>query len=134
MVALSILAISLTVLMHTFSRGLMAAEKTQTASKEAFLARTVMEEAFLGREPIEGTESGSFDQEPRYSWERTVELYEELPPLFEEEDEILRRRDEEDEEPFQVYRIRVRVHRSGRSGRGLTLETLRTFLPPEEDR
>ncbi len=94
LVAISILAISLVIIMQLFSGGLKSGKLSGDYTRGIFHAREKMEEVLLVEELEEASLGGYFDDD--YRWEAEVVRVEP--------------EDEEDEElPFDVYTIRVGV-------------------------
>lgn len=94
LVAIAILAISLTVILQLFSGGLRSTRVSDRYSRGVFHAREKMEEILVEDRLDEGTREGEFDD--AYKWRtRIVRM---VPP--EEEEKKL---------PFDVYEITVEV-------------------------
>ncbi|MCP4682517.1 MAG: type II secretion system protein [Desulfobacterales bacterium] len=94
LVAVSILAISLVVIMQLFSGGLKSGKLSGDYTRGIFHAREKMEEVLLVEKLEEMAQEGDFDDD--YRWEADVVKIEP--------------EDEEDEKlPFDAYNIRVDV-------------------------
>jgi len=101
LVAIAILAISLTVILQLFSGGLRSVRVSDRHTQGVFHAREKMEEILLEERLDEGSREGEFDDD--YKWiARIVRM---VPP--EEEEKKL---------PFDVYAITVKVVWQERKG------------------
>ncbi len=94
LVAISILAIALVVILQLFSGGLRAGRLSEDYSRGIFYAKAKMEEMLLGENLIPGSQEGEFDEQYRWRSEITrVERPEEETVRF----------------PFDSFAIQVEV-------------------------
>lgn len=94
LVAIAILAISLTVILQLFSGGLRSVRVSDRHTQGVFHAREKMEEILIENRLEEGNREGEFDDD--YTWSaRIVRM---VPP-----------KEEEKKLPFDVYEITVKV-------------------------
>jgi general secretion pathway protein I len=111
LVAFSILALALGVLMRIFSGGVHLAALSEDYSRAVLLAESRMEELSLEGELDAGTDSGRFDA--RYRWETTIE------PYSWEKTQALNNL------PFEPFQITVEVYwREAERQRSISLTTL----------
>lgn len=76
LVAVMLLAISLTIIMQQFSGGIRNITLTDSYSKAINHARNLMEEVLSEPKLLEGTQSGTIDEE--FRWTRTMTF---IPPV-----------------------------------------------------
>ena len=110
LVAVSVLAICLVVILQLFSGGLKSRKLSEAYARGIFHARAKMAEILIEPEPVEGMREGEF--EDAYAWRA----------------EILRRESEVPEEdlPVALLDIRVRViWREGEKQKEFALSTTR---------
>jgi len=118
LVALAILAISLTVILQLFSGGLRSVRVSDRHSQAVFRAKEKMEQILLEDPPSVGKQEGKFDD--GYTWRSRIGRIE--PP--EEEEQKL---------PFDVYEITVEVAwHEGTGETQLALQTTR-LVEREDD-
>lgn len=136
MVAMTILALSLSAIMHLFSTGLKATEQTEDYTYAAILARSKMEEVLLQRQLDTGGDSGTFDEfGGKYSY--TVEVEEmELEHLKKETldfDATHTQAGEMEDEFYKTFSVTVTI--SWAEGRKrLPVSSIRTdYINPEAD-
>ncbi len=72
-VALAILAIGIVGVLHAFSTSVIATRAAESYSKGTILASQVASELDRQTTVEAGEESGTFEDEPNYSWEAVVE-------------------------------------------------------------
>jgi type II secretion system protein I len=77
MVALAILAVGIVGVLHAFSSSLIATREAESYSVAAMLAGQVASEIDRQTTLEAGELSGTFEDEPRYSWEANVEAADE---------------------------------------------------------
>ncbi|WP_027358790.1 type IV pilus modification PilV family protein [Desulforegula conservatrix] len=85
LVAVMLLAISLTIIMQQFSGGIRNITLTDSYSKAINHARNLMEEALSEPKLLEGTQSGTIDDE--FRWTRTMTF---IPPVKGKKDSVVK--------------------------------------------
>jgi len=120
LVALAILATSLTVILQLFSGGLRSVRVSDRHTQAVFLAREKMEEVLLEDPPGVGTQEGKFDDGT--TWRSRIDRI--APP-----------EDEENKLPFDVYEITVEVGwHEGTGETQLALQTTRLVEREDDDK
>lgn len=119
LVAISILAIAMTVILQLFSGGLKSARISNVYTQAIFHAREKMDESLLDSLYSDGMEEGVFDD--GYQWKSEVTRVE----LDEEEQEKL---------PYYLYNINIKIiWDMGRSEKVFEVSTLRIVEKDESD-
>lgn len=85
LVAVMLLAISLTIIMQQFSGGIRNITLTDSYSKAITHARNLMEEVLSEPKLLEGTQSGTIDEE--FRWVRTMRF---IPPVKGKESSVVK--------------------------------------------
>lgn len=113
LVAFSILAVALGVLLNIFGGGLRLAGVSDDTARAASFAQSLLAQAGVAEEWTEGETRGDFDE--RFRWIVRVQPYE----VMDEEIDI-------EDLPIQLYLVSVRVEwNDGGRPRSLALTTLR---------
>ncbi len=124
-IAMSILAISITSLMELFTISLKGVRVSRETTFASILAKSKMSELMLQREVKPGGESGTFEQFGGiYDYETMIEEYE-LPNLVKEgalDFDSVSDAPVEEEDLYKTYKITVVVSWGGRK---VTLTTIR---------
>jgi len=73
LIALAIIGLTLTVLIHSQVLSIRQEMKSKYHTTALFLANEILSDTFIQKESLREIETGDFEDEPGFSWEREVE-------------------------------------------------------------